>query len=134
MLNSEKEGLISDSDHSSPVKTPTSAHMMSHVTPALVARPDLLPSLPLQHSTPIIETSSPEHTAPHQVIIDEDDCSFSVYNETTGQRSEQRHHLDTGDYNRLESRHASISHSLSGNQSQLSIDNIDQPQLSIENN
>ena len=51
------------------------------------------------------------------MIIDEDDCNYSVYNEM--RRESDRYHLET---DRLEtSRHASISHSLSGHNLGLSL-------------
>ena len=50
-MDSEKEVLLSESEPSSPAQSAPHP-LISHVTPAFVARPDLLP---MQTSTPIIE-------------------------------------------------------------------------------
>ena len=95
---------MSDRD---PLCCRSSHPLISHVTPAFVARPELLPGpLPL-HSTPIIEAAAP---APGHG--DEDGGHQEP------DRDKDRFHLEP---DRFEARHASISHSLSGGVTNLSL-------------
>ena len=81
------------------------------MTPAFIGRPELVPtSLPL-HSTPIIQQVSVS-PSPEPVIIQSPDHIEVKLSPDTNERQElDRFHLEP---DRYESRHASISHSLSG--------------------
>jgi len=120
--DSEKEVLLSDSDPTTPV---TSTHpIISHVTPAFIARPEVLPCSQPLHSTPIIETFAPTLSVEHGVALQPQDVPTKQ--SPTHQKIEMekrendrdRFHLEP---DRYESRHASISHSLSGGGVNLSL-------------
>jgi len=128
--DSEKEVLLSDSGPSSPV---TSAHpIISHVTPAFIARPEVLPCQQPLHSTPIIETSAPTLSVEHGVVLQSPDVvtkqspmesskqspSHQQIEMEKRENDRDRFHLEP---DRYESRHASISHSLSGGGVNLSL-------------
>ena len=98
-LESEKEELLSPPDLSSPILPVGAAHpLISQLTPAFVARPDLLPC----HSTPIIETlpASPELDRHH---LEPD-------------RNDSRHHSISLSLHHSGSRHSLASRSLTTNQ------------------
>ena len=133
-MDSEKEVLLSESEPSSPMQSAPHP-LISHVTPAFVARPELLP---MQHSTPIIEAPSPD---PELGLSDTSrggkgsvsPVRCRVEREMMEMREADRDRFllepDRHELSRLEepgpryseSRHASISHSLSGAGLSLSI-------------
>ena len=121
-MDSEKEVLLSESEPSSPMQSAPHP-LISHVTPAFIARPDLLP---MQTSTPIIEPvtspSPPDLELGHVTDTGASSSPVRCTVEREGERDRFLLEPDTFEATRLgelesrlsDSRHPSISHSMSG--------------------